>query len=99
MPECVLRSYPSAYPLRNHRPFTALIGFTPGTGGSLQHDGFHIAQQHIARQRGFAGAADAGHGNQAMQGNLYIEVLKIVQAGARDSEPLRCRLLMSLYRT
>ncbi len=48
----------------------------------------HIGQQHLARQRALARAADAGDGHQPRQRHAQVHALQVVQAGAVQ---LECR--------
>ena len=58
-------------------------------GGALDHSGLHIRQQHVARQRGLARAADTGDGHQAFQGHLRGDVLQVVHGRTRHHQPLQ----------
>ena len=50
-----------------------------------------IAQQHVARQRGFAGSRHAGDHRQAAERNARIDLAKIVQRRAGDLDRWACR--------
>ena len=45
----------------------------PGLGGALRDRRVHVGQQHVARQRRLAGAADAGDGDQPLQRHVDVE--------------------------
>ena len=72
-----------------------LEAFQPAAARPLSVAGqcrLHVSQQHIARHRALARAADAGDGHQALQRHLHIEALQVVQAGPAHAQGRRARL-------
>ena len=57
-----------------------------GILGGLALGALQRGEQHIVHQRRLAGAADAGHADQALERYLDVDVLEIVLAGALDAQ-------------
>ena len=64
-----------------------VIGIAPGLGAALLHGRLHVGQHDVARQRGFAGAGNAGDRHQTVQRHGDRDVLQVVQAGTADRDP------------
>ena len=54
-------------------------------------DELHVGQQHVARQRALARAADAGHRHQAVQRHGHVDLLQVVQRRAVQLQRRRRR--------
>ena len=61
---------------------------TFGSGRFLEF--FQIAVQHLVDQARFSRARYAGDADEHAQGNLDVDVLQIVGAGAGDLDATRC---------
>jgi hypothetical protein len=68
-------------------------GIAAGLGGCAAHERLHVGQQHVARQGGLAGAADAGDGDQALERHGGGDVLQVVQTGAVQASQCKWRHL------
>ena len=69
----------------------SMPGGAAGLGGLLAHRGSDVGEQHVAGEGGFTRAADAGDGNQALQGDLGGEVLEVMERGVLHRQPLLVR--------
>ena len=68
------------------RPLARGIGIAAGLGRTLLHHRLHVGEQHVARKRGLAGAGDAGDHDEALERNVDVDVVQVVQVGALEAQ-------------